>query len=104
MADGSKTRPDPEFELTDELASFIEALHGSEINGEVGWFFDNVWRAKLGDPLNGYVAERDGFLSLGQAVRWLSDNALEFYPDSQFAKEYLRTHPGYKPQYPPGGG
>jgi hypothetical protein len=23
-------------------------------------------------------------------------------PDSNFAKEYLRTHPGYQPQYPPG--
>jgi hypothetical protein len=27
---------DPEFELTDELANLIEALHDSEINGEIG--------------------------------------------------------------------
>jgi hypothetical protein len=37
----------PEFELTDELASLIEALLDSEINGEIGWFFDRVWRARL---------------------------------------------------------
>jgi hypothetical protein len=85
---------DPEFELTDELASFIEALHGSEINGEIGWFYDNVWRAKLGDPWNGYVAERDSFPSLGEAARWLCEKALELYPDSDFAKDYRRTHPG----------
>jgi hypothetical protein len=39
------------------------------------------------------VAERDDFLSLGQAARWLCDKALEFYPDSDFAREYLRSHP-----------
>ena len=39
-----------EFELTDELASLFEALHDSEINGEIGWFYDRVWRAEIGDP------------------------------------------------------
>jgi len=46
----------------------IEVLHDSEINGEIGWFYDGVWRANLGDPWNGYRAEKDGFLSLGQAA------------------------------------
>src|SRR5204863_3783688 len=32
-----------EIEPTDELASLIEDLHDSEINGEIGWFFDGVW-------------------------------------------------------------
>ena len=54
--------------MADELASLTEALHDSEINGEIGWFYDDVWRAKLGDPWNGYRAEKDGFLSLGQAA------------------------------------
>ena len=88
---------DLDFELTDDLASFVADLHASEINGEIGWFYDNVWRAKIGDPWNGYLAENDGLPSLGQAARWLCDQALELYPDSEFAKEYLRTHPGYKP-------
>ena len=95
---------DPEFELTDELASLIEALHDSEISGEIGWFYDRVWRAKIGDPWNGYRAENDGLLSLGQAARWLCDQALHFYPDSDFAREYLRTHPGYKPHFLPAAG
>jgi len=92
---------DSEFELTNELASFIEALHDSEINGEIGWFFDRVWRAKIGDPWNGYRAEKDGLPSLSEAARWLCDQALHLYPDSDFTRDYLRAHPGYRPQYPP---
>ena len=42
---------DPEFELTDELASFIGDLHDSEINGEISWFYDGVWGVKIGDHL-----------------------------------------------------
>jgi hypothetical protein len=43
------------IEPTDELASLIGDLHDSEINGEIGWFFDGVWRAKIGAPWNGYA-------------------------------------------------
>ena len=93
----SDTKRDLEFELTDELASFITDLHASEINGEISWFFDNVWGAKIGDKLNGYMAETAELPSLGHAARWLCDRALELYPESEFAKDYLRTHPGYQP-------
>src|ERR1051325_6067654 len=88
---------DTERYLDFELARFIKALHASEINGEISWFFDNVWGAKIGDKLNGYLAEGTEFPSLGHAARWLCDRALEFYPESEFTKEYLRTHPGYQP-------
>ena len=81
---------DPEFEVTDELASFIADLHDSEINGEIGWFFDGVWRAKIGDPWNGYRAEKDDFMSLAEAAKWLRSKAIELYPDSEFAKAYRR--------------
>ena len=52
---------------------------------------------KIGDKLNGYRAETAELPSLGQAARWLCDRALEFYPESEFAKDYLRTHLGYQP-------
>jgi len=96
----SDNKRDLEFELTDELASFITDLHDSEINGEISWFFDNVWGAKIGDKLNGYLAETTELPSLGHAARWLCDRALEFYPESEFVKDYLRTHPGYQPLTP----
>ena len=81
---------DPEFEITDELAGFIEALHDSEINGEIGWFFDGVWCVKIGDVHNGYKAEAT-FMSLGEAAEWLRSKAIELYPDSEFAKRWRRA-------------
>ena len=77
-----------DIEPADELASLLEDLHDSEINGEIGWFFDRVWRAKIGDPWNGYVAEEDGLLSLAHAVEWLRSKAIELYPNSEFAKAH----------------
>jgi len=82
----SDTKRDLDFELTDEFASFIADLHASEINGEISWFYDNVWGAKIGDPWNGYRAEKDGLLSLGEAAEWLRSKAIELYPNSEFAK------------------
>jgi len=37
---------DPEFELTDELAGLIEALHDSEINGEIRLVFRSCMACK----------------------------------------------------------
>ena len=78
-----------EIEPADELASLLEDLHDSEINGEIGWF-DRVWRAKIGDPWNGFRAEEDGPLSLSAAAEWLRSKAIELYPNSEFAKAYKR--------------
>ena len=78
-----------EVEPVQELAGFLTDLHDSEINGEIGWFYDGVWCAKIGDKHNGYVAE-GSFISLTQATDWMRDKAVELYPDSDFAKEYRR--------------
>ena len=77
-----------DIEPADELASLLEDLHDSEINGEIGWFFDRVWRAKIGDPWNGYIAEVDGLPSIAQAAEWLRSKAIELYPNSEFAKAH----------------
>ena len=80
---GSEVKP------VQELAAFLTDLHDSEINGEIGWFFDALWCAKIGDKLNGYKAE-DTFASLAQAAEWLQSKAIELYPDSDFAKAHRR--------------
>jgi hypothetical protein len=64
---------------------------------EISWFFEDVWGVKIGDRLNGYKAEAT-FNSFPQAMHWLRDKALELYPDSEFAKDYRRTHPDYEPR------
>lgn len=43
----------PSMDLADELGQPIGDLHGSEINGEISWFYDGVWRVRFGDELNG---------------------------------------------------
>ena len=72
-----------------DFETVLQALHDSEINGSVEWFFDRVWTAKLGDPLNVIEAE-ETFDSLTDAVRWLVDKAAELYPNSDFAKQFVR--------------
>ncbi len=72
------------------LGTIIAALHDSEINGEVSWFFDNTWAVKLGDPANGYVAEAV-VASAEEAAEWLRANAVRRYPLSQFARLYPRS-------------
>jgi hypothetical protein len=31
------------------LEQLIQDLHDSEINAEIGWFYDGVWWVKIGD-------------------------------------------------------
>jgi len=79
-----------DIEPTDELASFIEDLHASEINCEIGWLYDGGWYAKIGDPLNGYKAERN-LGSLREAAEWLRSTAIDLYPKSHFAEQWRRS-------------
>ena len=76
-----------------DLGTIITALHDSEINGEVSWFFDGVWRVKLGDEANGIDAEAL-VASCEEAAEWLRANAVRRYPDSTFAKRFPRSDPG----------
>jgi hypothetical protein len=63
------------------LGEIITALHDSEINGSVSWFFDDVWRVMLGDPSNGI--DREATVGSPQeAAEWLRANAVRLYPQS----------------------
>lgn len=77
----------PTMDAADELGQLIGDLHGSEINGEISWFYDGVWRVRLGDEWNGYQAE-ETFNTLSKTAEWLRRKAVEIYPDSDFAKDY----------------
>jgi hypothetical protein len=75
-----------------DLGKIMAALHDSEINGEVSWFFDRVWKVRLGDPQNGYDAEAV-VDSIEEAAEWLRATAIRLFPDSEFAKLYGGTGP-----------
>jgi hypothetical protein len=71
------------------LETLLTALHDSEINGAVFWFYDGLWQVRLGDISNGVDAEAV-VGSIGEAAEWLRSNAVRLYPDSTFARKY--TH------------
>jgi hypothetical protein len=73
-----------------DLGKIIAAIHDSEINGEISWFYDGVWRVKLGDGENGFVAEAM-VSSPQEAAEWLHANAVRRYPASEFAKLFPRS-------------
>ena len=72
-----------------DTLQIIADLHDSEINGEIAWLYDRVWAAKLGNPINGYVAEATAG-SLAEVATWLQYEAVRRYPDSEFARKHGR--------------
>jgi hypothetical protein len=69
------------------LETLLSALHDSEIDGAVSWFYDGVGRVTLGDPHDGIDAQAV-VGSIGEAVGWLRSTAVRLYPDSTFARKY----------------
>jgi hypothetical protein len=67
--------------------SIMQDLYHSEINVSASWLWDGGIEVKLGDPLNGFVAE-ENLAYWGQVEPWLRDKAIEHFPDSLFARMY----------------
>lgn len=67
--------------------SILQDLYHSEINFHVSTFWDGGFDVKLGDPMNGFVAETN-VRRWGEVEPWLRDKAIEHYPDSLFARMY----------------
>jgi hypothetical protein len=70
-----------------DMETILNDLYASEINVEISWLWDGGIDVKLGDPLNGYVAEGK-VTTIRQAVLWLRDQACAHYPNSTFARKY----------------
>jgi hypothetical protein len=45
--------------ITMDLASELQKIYDSEINIEIGWFWDSGIRVRLGDTVNGHLAEEN---------------------------------------------
>jgi hypothetical protein len=76
--------------------SIFQPLYDSEINFVVSCFWDNGFEVKLGDDLNGFVAETV-VESWDEIEPWLTMQALLHYPESDFARR-IQLERG-----PPGG-
>jgi hypothetical protein len=65
--------------------SILQRIYDSEINFEVSGFYDAGFDVRLGDALNGFVAQ--GKVETWEEVEaWLRDQALTHFPESTFAK------------------
>jgi hypothetical protein len=62
----------------------LQKLFDSEINFRIETFWDAGFRWKLGDDVNGYVAEGEA-KTLEDAAWSLAGAAREHFPESQFA-------------------
>jgi hypothetical protein len=69
--------------------SIVQRLYDSEINFEVSGFYDAGFDVRLGDALNGSLAEGK-VETWAEAEAWLRDQALAHFPDSRFAQDELR--------------
>ena len=67
--------------------SVFQDLHDSEINARIDWFYDGGFNVSLGDSLNGYKARATGML-WEEVAPWLTEQAIEHFPHSQFARKY----------------
>jgi hypothetical protein len=69
----------------DLATSTLQGLYESEINLTVSSFWDCGFRWKLGDDVNGFVAEGSA-ATFERAVSDLAHAAIEHFPDSAFAR------------------
>ena len=67
-----------------DLAFELQKIYDSEINVEIGWFWDGGIEVRLGDRMNGYLAE-ETVRSAIEIVPWLQEAIAHFYPESEYA-------------------
>ena len=67
-----------------------QALYDSEINFSISCAFDGGWVIKLGDEDNGWETETrvEPPLKFEDALQRLMHLAIEYYPESDFAKRF----------------
>jgi hypothetical protein len=66
----------------------FQQLYDSEINFGVSCFWDAGFDVRLGDAVNGFLAQ-DKVPTWEAVEKWLHHAALKFYPNSAYAKHVL---------------
>ena len=73
------------LESSVDLAAELQRIYESQINVRIGWFWDCGIEVRLGDDINGFLAE-EFVPSIGEVLPWLQEAIARFYPDSTYAK------------------
>ena len=67
----------------ESLAAELQRIYDAEINVEIGWFWDGGIDVRLGDKINGFVAE-ENVPAIADIVPWLQEAIAHFYPQSAY--------------------
>jgi hypothetical protein len=67
-----------------DLAVELQKIYDSEINLRIGWLWDGGIEVRLGDEMNGFMAQ-ETVSSTADIVRWLQEAIAHFYPNSSYA-------------------
>ena len=61
-----------------DLALELQKIYDSEINVRIGWLWDGGIEIRLGDDMNGYLAERTVGM-VAEIAPWLQEAIAHFY-------------------------
>lgn len=70
--------------------NLCQDLYDSEINARISWFWDGGFDVAIGDGMNGFK-EGGTCETWAEAQEYLREEALKHYPNSLFAKRYVKT-------------
>jgi hypothetical protein len=68
-----------------DLAVELQKIYDSEINLRIGWFWDGGLEVRLGDDMNGYLAE-ETVKTVTEIIPWLQEAIAHFYSESSYAR------------------
>ena len=66
------------------LAAELQKIYDSEINVRISWLWDGGIDVRLGDDMNGYLAE-ENVRSMSEILPWLQEAIAHFYTHSAYA-------------------
>lgn len=67
-----------------DLAVELQKIYDSEINLRIGWLWDGGIEVRLGDEMNGFLAQ-ETVSSTADIAPWLQSAIAHFYPTSSYA-------------------
>jgi len=68
-----------------DLAVELQKIYDSEINVRIGWLWDGGIEIRLGDDMNGYLAE-ETVRTVAEIVPWSQEAIAHFSPESSYAR------------------
>ena len=68
-----------------DLGTELQKIYDSKINVGFSWLWDGGIDVRLGDSVNGYLAEAI-VPSVADSLPWLQEAIAHFYPESTYAK------------------